>query len=193
MKKLNDNQLIDLYILGDEYAFNVLLRRHKNYVFQFIHSKIKNVDISNDIFQDTFIKVIVCFKNKTYKENGKFLSWVLRIANNLVMDHYRNIERKPIFKQKGDWSLFENFPDAPSVLEDMMAIEYNFFKIKTLIEKILAPEQLQVLKLRFEEDKSFKEIAEITGVNINTALGRFRYAIDNIRKEIKSKKILLIR
>jgi RNA polymerase sigma-70 factor (ECF subfamily) len=187
----SDDKLIESYLLGNEYGFELLIEKHKNFVFQFINSKIKNSDISNDLFQETFIKVILALKSNKYNENGNFLPWVIRIANNLVMDHYRHIERKPMFYKNQDCSLLYNYPEQPSTMEHIMVMEYNFSKVKILMEKLL-PEQRELLILRFEEEKSFKEIANITGVNINTALGRFRYAIVNLRKIIKTSNIQLL-
>lgn len=184
-----DKELIDFYLSGNEIGFDLLIEKHKKFVFQFINSKIRDVDISNDIFQETFIKVIICLKSNKYNDNGKFISWVIRIANNLVMDHFRNQEKKPMFYNNYQTVLLNNYPEPPSQLEEIIAIEYNFSKIKNLIENLL-PEQREILRMRFYEEKTFREIAELDRISINTALGRFRYAIENLRKEIIKQNIV---
>ena len=185
-----DKELIDLYLAGNEIGFELLMEKYRNYIFQFINSKIKDTDISNDIFQETFIKVILSLKKGNYNESGKFLSWTLRIANNMVMDHFRKIDRKQLFDQSKDYSLLYNLPEIPNDLENIEKNEYNFSKIKCLIDN-LVPEQKEVLHLRFNEEKTFKEIAESSKISINTALGRFSYAIKNLRKEIIKQNIIL--
>ncbi len=190
MNKLTpDTELITSYLLGNERAFDFLIQKHQNYVFHYINSKIKDIDISNDIFQETFIKVMICLKSNKYNDNGKFLSWVLRIANNLVMDHFRSQERKPMFSSNYKEIVINNYQEPSSELEQLKTIEYNYSKIIFLIEK-LVPEQREMLHMRFNKEKTFREIAESSKISINTALGRFRYAIENLRKEIIKQKIV---
>tara|TARA_B100001057_G_scaffold369807_1_gene373579 strand:- start:2094 stop:2687 length:594 start_codon:yes stop_codon:yes gene_type:complete len=185
-----DANLISEYIAGDEKSLEIIIYKHKSRIYNFIFSKVLNRDIAEDIFQETFIKVIKTLKNGVYNEEGKFLSWVMRISHNLIIDHFRKSNRMPKFEASNDYDVFQFITDnAPNV-------ENNFIKdqvvndLQNLITE-LPEDQKEVLKMRLYRDMSFKEIAEITGVSINTALGRMRYAIINIRKMIEDNQILL--
>lgn len=180
-----DIQLIKTYKLGNEKALEILINKYKKDVFRFIYSKVKDKEIADDIFQETFIKVIIALNKKGYNEDGKFLFWIFRVANNLMMDYFRMSNRRYLFLKINDYSNLENnlicdYIDA----DELISLENKYNIIKELIQEKLMYEQSQVLELRFGEKMSFKEIALIQGVNINTALGRYRYAINNLRKEI---------
>ena len=181
-----DIQLIKMYKLGNEKALEILINKYKKDVFRFIYSKVKDKEIADDIFQETFIKVIIALNKKSYNEDGKFLFWIFRVANNLMMDYFRMSNRRYLFLKINDYSNLENklicdYIDA----DELISLENKYNIIKELIQEKLLYEQRQVLELRFGEKMSFKEIALIQGVNINTALGRYRYAINNLRKEIE--------
>lgn len=181
-----DIQLIKTYKLGNEKALEILINKYKKDVFRFIYSKVKDKEIADDIFQETFIKVIIALNKKSYNEDGKFLFWIFRVANNLMMDYFRMSNRRYLFLKINDYSNLENnlicdYIDA----DELIRLENKYNIIKELIQEKLLYEQRQVLELRFGEKMSFKEIALIQGVNINTALGRYRYAINNLRKEME--------
>ncbi len=187
---MNDNELITLYIEGSEGALKVLISRHQKKVYSYILHSVKNKELAEDIFQDTFIKVINTLKSGAYKEEGKFVQWVMRIANNLKIDYYRKVQRMPIFDTNQDYDIFDFLNEtSPSVEQKIITDQINS-DIKELIQ-YLPEEQRQVLQMRIYEDISFKEIAEITKVSINTALGRMRYALINLRKLIKERDIVV--
>jgi len=189
-KKLQDAVLVSDYINGDEYALEVLILRHKQRIYSFIYSKILNRDTTEDIFQDTFIKVINTLKNGKYNEQGKFLPWVMRIAHNLMIDHFRRNKRMPKFNNTDEFDIFSVLSDDSLNAESQLINEQIYSDIKELIEELPA-NQKEVLVMRMFKDMSFKEIAESTDVSINTALGRMRYALINMRKLIKDNNIIL--
>lgn len=185
-----DNELIKAYNLGNEIAIEILINKYKKDVFKFIYSKVKDKEITDDIFQETFIKVIIALRTTNYNEKGKFLSWVFQIANNLTMDYFRLSKKRYLFQRINDYSNFNDtliykFLDV----EELINYEDKYIVVKKIIDERLLPEQSQVLELRFKDKMSFKEIAKSQGVNINTALGRYRYAINNLRKELESYSI----
>jgi len=187
---LNDSELVRLYINGDESALSVLIKRHKNKIYNFIYSKIGDEVLTEDVFQDTFIKVINTLKRKKYNEEGKFLSWVMRIAHNLVIDHFRKENRMPKYDNTGEFDIFLMIRDEELNIERKL-IKYQIESdVKLLIEE-LPEEQKEVLIMRHYKDLSFKEIAENTEVSINTALGRMRYALINLKKMIEEKNIVM--
>ncbi|MBF2708032.1 RNA polymerase sigma factor [Flavobacterium soyangense] len=188
--QLPDALLVKNYVEGDENALTVLINRHQSKIFGFIYSKISDRDISNDIFQDTFIKVIKTLKSKSYNEEGKFLPWVMRIAHNLIIDHYRKNKKMPMFRETEEFSIFSIMSDDSLTIENKIIREQVEIDLKKLIEELPA-DQKEVLIMRMYQDMSFKEISEITGVSINTALGRMRYALMNIRKVIDKHQIIL--
>lgn len=188
--KLSDGVLIKNYIEGDEYALSILIERHQSKIYGFIYSKINDKDLCEDIFQDTFIKVIKTLKAKTYNEEGKFLPWVMRIAHNLVIDHFRKSKRMRFQRDSDEYSAFSLISDTGLNIENKLILEQVESDLNRLIEELPA-DQKEVLKMRFYHDLSFKEIAEATDVSINTALGRMRYAIINLRKVIEKNQIIL--
>ncbi|WP_395050741.1 RNA polymerase sigma factor [Flavobacterium sp.] len=188
--QLPDSLLVKNYVEGDENALTLLINRHQSKIFGFIYSKISDRDISNDIFQDTFIKVIKTLKSKAYNEEGKFLPWVMRIAHNLIIDHYRKNKKMPMFRETEEFSIFSIMSDDSLTIENKIIREQVEIDLKKLIEELPA-DQKEVLIMRMYQDMSFKEISEITGVSINTALGRMRYALMNMRKVIDKHQIIL--
>ena len=184
--QLPDGILVQQYIAGNEQALSQLIERHQSRIYGFIYSKMNDRDICDDIFQDTFIKVIKNLKTKSYNEEGKFLPWVIRIAHNLIVDHYRKNKKMPMTRETETYSIFEFIKDTSSTMESQMITEQVEVDLKRLIEE-LPDDQKEVLVMRMYEDLSFKEISEQTGVSINTALGRMRYALMNLRKLIENK------
>jgi RNA polymerase sigma-70 factor (ECF subfamily) len=185
-----DSLLVHNYIKGDEKALTILINRHKSKIFGFIYSKVSDKDISNDIFQDTFIKVIKTLKSKSYNEEGKFLPWVMRIAHNLIIDHFRFNKKMPMFRETEEFSIFSIMSDNALTIENKIIQDQVEIDLRKLIEELPA-DQKEVLVMRMYQDMSFKEISEITGVSINTALGRMRYALLNMRKVIEKHQIIL--
>ena len=186
----SDNFLLQSYLNGNESSFEVLLNKHKDKVFAFILSKIKNYNLAHDIFQDTFIKVINSLKSGKYNEEGKFVPWVMRIAHNLVIDHFRKSKNKKAIAPTDEFDIFSILGNGDKNAEEMIINDQIHSDIRILIE-YLPEEQKEVLKMRYYRDLSFKEISEITEVSINTALGRMRYAILNLRKLIDEHNIQL--
>ena len=187
---IDDATLVHDYIAGNEAALATLIKRHQSKIFGFIYSKIADRDISNDIFQDTFIKVIKTLKSNSYNEEGKFLPWVMRIAHNLIIDHFRKNKKMPMYRETEEFSIFSIMSDDSLTIENKIIRNQVETDLKKLIEK-LPEDQKEVLIMRMYQDMSFKEISEITGVSINTALGRMRYALMNMRKIIDKHQIIL--
>lgn len=187
---LTDAHLVNNYIHGDEKSLEILVYKHKSKIYNFIFSKVFDRDIAEDIFQETFIKVIKTLKNGVYNEEGKFLSWVMRISHNLVIDFFRKSNRMPKFEASDDYDVFQFIKDGSPNAENKMIDNQVIKDLQNLILK-LPEDQKEVLNMRLYRDMSFKEIAEITGVSINTALGRMRYAIINMRKMAQENKIIL--
>jgi RNA polymerase sigma-70 factor (ECF subfamily) len=188
--QLPDAILVQQYVAGNEQALSHLIKRHQSRIYGFIYSKMSDRDLCDDIFQDTFIKVIKNLKTKSYNEEGKFLPWVIRIAHNLIVDHYRKNKKMPMTRETETYSVFEFIKDTSSTMESQMITEQVELDLKKLIEE-LPEDQKEVLVMRMYEDLSFKEISEQTGVSINTALGRMRYALMNLRKLIDKNQIVL--
>ncbi|QXP64965.1 MULTISPECIES: RNA polymerase sigma factor [unclassified Polaribacter] len=186
-----DSTLVSDYIKGNEAALAVLIKRHQQRLFSFIYSKVHDRDITEDIFQDTFIKVIRTLKKGNYNEEGKFLPWVMRIAHNLVIDHFRKTNRMPSFKNTNEFDIFSVLGDGNLNAEKQIIKDQIHTDVRELINE-LPEEQKEVLVMRMYKDMSFKEISENTGVSINTALGRMRYALINMRKLIEKHKIILV-
>lgn len=187
---ISDATLVSTYIKGDESSLEVLVKRHKQRIYSFIYSKVYDRDVSEDIFQDTFIKVIRTLKRGSYNEEGKFLPWVMRIAHNLVIDHFRKGNRMPKFDNSGEFSIFSVLSDSALNAEKSLIKDQVESDVRRLIEELPA-DQKEVLVMRMYNDMSFKEISERTGVSINTALGRMRYALINMRKLIDKHNIIL--
>ncbi|WP_299049523.1 sigma-70 family RNA polymerase sigma factor [uncultured Polaribacter sp.] len=188
---ITDSTLISTYIQGKESSLEILIKRHQQRLFSFIYSKVQDKDITEDIFQETFIKVIRTLKKGNYNEEGKFLPWVMRIAHNLVIDYFRKINRMPSFKTTDDFDIFSVLSDGNLNAEKQIIKEQIYTDVRELVEE-LPQEQKEVLIMRMYKDMSFKEISENTGVSINTALGRMRYALINMRKLIEKHKIILV-
>lgn len=188
---ISDSTLVSDYIQGNEAALEVLIKRHQQRLFSFIYSKVKDKDITEDVFQDTFIKVIKTLKKGNYNEEGKFLPWVMRIAHNLVIDHFRKSKRMPKFNNTDEFNIFSVLGDETLNVEKQIIQEQIFEDVRELVNE-LPDEQKEVLIMRMYKDMSFKEISENTGVSINTALGRMRYALINMRKLIEKNKIILV-
>jgi RNA polymerase sigma-70 factor (ECF subfamily) len=189
-KEKTDALLVKEYIAGNENALATLIRRHESKIFGFIYSKISDRDVSNDIFQDTFIKVIKTLKLNSYNEEGKFLPWVMRIAHNLIIDHFRKSKKMPMYRETEEFSIFSVMSDDSLTIENQLIAEQVEVDVRRLVEE-LPLDQKEVLIMRMYQDMSFKEISETTGVSINTALGRMRYAIMNLRKIIDKHQIVL--
>ena len=185
-----DALLVKNYVAGDESALETLINRHQSKIYGFIYSKISDRDITDDIFQDTFIKVIKTLKSNSYNEEGKFLPWVMRIAHNLIIDHFRRNKKMPMFRETEEFSIFSIMTDNSMTIENKMITEQVEKDLKKIIAE-LPEDQREVLIMRIYQDLSFKEISELTGVSINTALGRMRYALMNLRKVIEKHQIIL--
>lgn len=185
-----DAVLVKNYVDGDENALAALINRHQSKIYGFIYSKVTDRDISDDIFQDTFIKVIKTLKSNSYNEEGKFLPWVMRISHNLIVDHFRRNKKMPMFRETEEFSIFSIMTDNSPNVENRIITEQVENDLQRLIEE-LPEDQKEVLQMRIYQDLSFREIADLTGVSINTALGRMRYALMNLRKVIEKNKIIL--
>ena len=188
--QIDDSVLVKNYINGEEKALEVLINRHNQRISSFIYSKVLDRDITEDIFQDTFIKVIKTLRKGSYSEEGKFLPWVMRIAHNLVIDHFRKNKRMPMFEGSDDFNIFSVIGDDQLNVEKQIIKDQIDSDLNLLIEE-LPEDQKEVLMMRIYKDMSFKEISENTGVSINTALGRMRYALINLRKVIEKNNIVL--
>ncbi len=189
-QKLDDSVLVSNYIDGSERSLEILVGRHKQRIYSFIYSKVLDRDVSEDIFQDTFIKVINTLKLGNYNEEGKFLPWVMRIAHNLVIDHFRKGNRMPSFKNTEEFDIFSVLSDSSLNAEKQIIKDQIHFDVRRIVDE-LPNDQKEVLIMRIYRDMSFKEISESTGVSINTALGRMRYALINLRKVIDKNNIIL--
>ena len=190
-KKETDSSLIKSYLDGNEHSLGILIKRHQQRLYSFIYSKIQDRDITEDVFQDTFIKVIKTFKKGNYNEEGKFLPWVMRISHNLIIDYFRKSNRMPTFKNTDEFDIFSVLSDGNLNAEKKIIQEQIYSDVRDLVKE-LPEEQKEVLIMRIYKDMSFKEISENTGVSINTALGRMRYALINMRKLIEKHKIILV-
>ncbi len=188
--QIDDSLLVRDYLSGDERALEILINRHNQRITSFIYSKVLDRDITEDIFQDTFIKVINTLKKGSYSEEGKFLPWVMRIAHNLIIDHFRKNKRMPKFEGSDDFNIFSVIGDDKLNIEKQLIKDQIDSDLGLLIEE-LPEDQKEVLVMRIYKDMSFKEISENTGVSINTALGRMRYALINLRKIIDKHNIVL--
>ncbi len=191
LEKLTDEELVELYVNDTNEAFDILLLRHKSKVFSYIYHSVKDRDLANDLFQETFIKAITTIRQGRYTEKGKFIAWISRIAHNLIIDYFRRERNEnTISNEESGVDLFNNVKLCDESIEDYMVREQVFEDVAKLMEH-LPENQKEVLKMRYFEDLSFKEIADNTGVSINTALGRMRYAILNMRKLAEDNKIML--
>ena len=187
---LSDTTLIAEFISGNSNSFSILLERYQKRIYGFIFSKVHDPDLADDIFQDAFIKVVKNLRLGKYNDEGRFLSWVIRIAHNLIMDHYRKIKRLPKHESKiENFDLLDRLAEQNSSIEESMIETQIHADLSLLIEE-LPDSQKEVLRMRLFQDMSFKEIGDQTGVSINTALGRMRYAVINLRKMIEERNLI---
>ena len=187
---LSDQQLISLYISGDEAAFEFLLNRHQQQVYSKIFFIVRDSDLANDLFQDTFIKVVNTLKGGKYNEEGKFLPWVLRIAHNISIDHFRRGKKMRMMRATDEFDVFDTLPSDQMHAEDQMIQDQIHQDVRELLD-CLPEEQREVVHMRIERELSFQEIADETGVSINTALGRMRYALINMRRAMEERGVQL--
>ncbi len=188
---LSDQQLLNSYLSGDQSAISQLIEKYRRRVTEYIRMMVKDRDVADDIFQDTFIKVIRTIDSGRYVDNGKFLSWVLRIAHNQVIDHFRQKKQSnKVNEADAGFDILNTLRFSERTVEDDIVENQIEEQIRAMVES-LPDEQREVVKMRYYAGLSFKEIAEMTGVGINTALGRMRYALINLRKMMKEKKLIL--
>jgi len=187
-QQYNDQDLIKLYLSGDESVLEELLKRHKSKIYTSIYLLVKDQYLAEDIFQDTFIKVINTLRSGRYNEEGKFLPWVMRIAHNLVIDFFRKEKRAPMITSADGTDILNLLQIFEESAEERMLREQTHADLRAMIQQ-LPDDQKEVLIMRHYGDLSFKEIADLTGVSINTALGRMRYALSNLRKMMKVKEV----
>lgn len=189
--KLRDDDLIALYVEGNDKAFDIVLDRYKDRLFSYIFFIVKDQEMSEDIFQETFIKAIVTIKNGRYTANGKFYNWMTRIAHNLIFDHFRSEKNDNTVSCEGsEYDLLNNANLCDDNIETDMINMQIIEDLRRMVER-LPQNQREIVMMRFYGDLSFKEIAELTGTSINTALGRMRYAILNLRKMAAENNITL--
>lgn len=187
---LSDQTLIRQYLDGNQSALGTIIQKHQNKVFGYILMMVKDKDLAEDIFQDTFIKVVKKLQSGSYKEEGKFLQWVMRIAHNLVIDHFRQSSRVSMARGTDEYDIFDTIDMMEGSVEDHIITKQIHKDVRKLIQH-LPEEQKRVLIMRHYGNMSFKEIADKTNVSINTALGRMRYALINLRKLIDEKNLVL--
>ncbi|MDR2138525.1 MAG: sigma-70 family RNA polymerase sigma factor [Tannerella sp.] len=191
LKTMTDEELVVLYAEGNNSAFDILLNRHKGSIHSYIYYIVRDRDLTEDIFQETFVKVIMTIKQRRYTENGKFKAWIMRIAHNLIIDNFRQERNEnSISNDEVNVDLFNDSRLCEKTIEDELVQQQVFDDIKKMIRH-LPENQREVLEMRYYQDMSFKEIANLTGVSINTALGRMRYAILNMRRMAEENKIEL--
>ena len=187
---LSDNELIARYQAGEEMALKTIILRYQRRLFSYLIVSVRNKELAEDIFQDTFIKVINTIRSGNYHEEGKFFQWIMRIANNLKIDYYRRLQHMPTVDGGEDFDIFTIIGSRDELVEEKMIREQTYADLNHYVE-YLPEEQKEVLKLRIYNDYSFKEIAEMTNVSINTALGRMRYALINLRKIMAKNQVVL--
>ena len=186
-----DRELVSRYLNGDHLSLEKLINHHKNKVFAYILMLVKDKQLADDLFQDTFIKAINTMQAGSYKEEGKFIQWVMRIAHNLVIDHFRRSKRIPVMDNGNEnFDIFDTISETSPSIEDQMVMNQIYSDVRKLIEYLPA-EQKEVLQMRYYSGMSFKDIAESTDVSINTALGRMRYALINLRKLVEENELIL--
>ncbi|MEO8569230.1 MAG: sigma-70 family RNA polymerase sigma factor [Ginsengibacter sp.] len=190
LNTLSDQKLIHLYLEGDSETLSILVNRYKDKIYTSIYLLVKDKYLAEDIFQDTFIKVIDTIKGGRYTDEGKFLPWVMRIAHNLCVDHFRKIKRSPSIKTSDDRDIFEVINFAEAGAEEKMIQTQSHDRVRKLLD-LLPEDQREVIVMRHYADLSFKEIAKLTDCSINTALGRMRYGLINLRKMVTEKQIAL--
>lgn len=190
LSKLSDHELIQSFVLGNTGAFECLVLRHKDKLYTSIHFLVKDKYLAEDIFQDVFIRVIDTVRGGRYTEEGKFLPWAMRIAHNLCVDYFRKVKRTPTIKTGDDTDIFEILNFTEESPEEKLIKKQSHNRVRDMLE-LLPEDQREVIILRHYADLSFKEIAEMTNCSINTALGRMRYGLINLRKMMVQKQIAL--
>lgn len=191
IKAMTDEQLVVLYVNGNNNAFDTLLNRHKTSIYNYIYFTVRNSDLTDDIFQDTFVKAIMMLKQGRYTETGKFKAWITRIAHNLIIDYFRQEKSEnTVSNDDVEMDLLNDSRLCENNVEDNLVFDQVMFDVRKLVE-FLPDNQREVLEMRFYKDLSFKEIADQTGVSINTALGRMRYAILNMRRMVEENNMEL--
>lgn len=191
LKSLTDDRLVALYVSGDNEAFDALLERHKNKLYSYIYYNVRNADMADDIFQETFVKVIMTLRQGRYVESGKFGSWLTRIAHNLIIDQFRTEQNEcTVSNDEVETDLFAAAGTTDYTIEVKMMTEQALSEVSKLIE-LLPESQLEIIRMRIYQNLSFKEIAQIKGISINTALGRMRYAVLNLRKMAQERHLSL--
>jgi len=194
MKTMDDHQLVTAYLAGDNKAFETLLLRHKNKIYRFIYLKIKNQELAEDIFQETFVKIINTLQLGNYNEEGKFLPWAMRISHNLVIDHFRKANKVRMISESSskseDFSIFSVLGSGDdNTLQSMSKNELETQMVELI--DYLPESQQEIIRMRIFQDLSFKDIADMEGISINTALGRMRYALMNLRKLIDKHQLVV--
>ena len=190
LPRLTDHELINLFVAGNVNALETLVLRHKDKLYTSIHFLVKDKYLAEDIFQDVFIRIIDTVRGGRYTDEGKFLPWAMRIAHNLCVDHFRKVKRQPTIKTGDDQDIFEVLNFTEDSAEDKMIKTQSHDRVRNMLDSLPA-DQREVIILRHYADLSFKEIAELTGCSINTALGRMRYGLINLRKMMVQKQIAL--
>ena len=192
MNQMSDDALVGLYSNGNSRAFDILLDRYKDKLFAYIRFIVRNRELAEDIFQETFVKAIVTLQKGAYSSSGKFGAWLTRIAHNLMIDYFRQDRNEnSISNDETDYDLFNDRRFSDLTVEDQMVNDQTLLDVRRLVHQ-LPDNQREVVFMRYYQDLSFKEIADITGVSINTALGRMRYALINIRRMAEEKDIKLV-
>ena len=187
----SDKELIERYQDGDVHSFELLIGRYQKQVYSYILTLVKDKQLADDVFQDTFVKVIQTVKSKAYKDDGRFVQFAMRIAHNLVIDHFRKENRIPTVESSSeDYNYIDNVPITDHSVEQGMIVDQVHSDLHRMID-FLPDEQREVLRMRIFDDMSFKDIADITNVSINTALGRMRYALINLRKMMVANNMTL--
>ena len=187
----SDKELIERYQDGDVHSFELLIGRYQKQVYSYILTLVKDKQLADDVFQDTFVKVIQTIKSKGYKDDGRFVQFAMRIAHNLVIDHFRKENRLPTVESSSeDYNYIDNVPITDHSVEQGMVVDQIYSDLHRMIT-FLPDEQREVLRMRIFDDMSFKDIADITNVSINTALGRMRYALINLRKMMVANNMTL--
>lgn len=193
MQLLSDNELVRLYMNGNEESLSILVKRHKRRIFSYVYLITRNKTLTEDVFQETFFKVIQTLKKGQYNEEGKFLPWILRIAKNLIIDHFRKVKKMPsisvITNEDGEeTSIFDIIPEENANSKETEELKHFKSTIRSVVND-LPQDQKEVVIMRTYYDMSFKEIAEVTNVSINTSLGRMRYALINLKKMLEEKNV----
>ena len=189
VKALTDDELVGLYAEGNNEAFDTLLNKYQSRLFSYIYYVVRNEDVANDLFQETFLKALVRIQKGQYRSNGKFNAWITRIAHNLIMDHFRSKEQENLVSNgEADYDIFNSTLLSEHTVEDQMLITQSLTDAKNIMS-CLPPSQSEVVSMRFYENMSFKEIADKLGISINTALGRMRYAVINMRSMAQERNM----